>query len=276
MNIARFGVLRHQPYPNRSEHINIGLVVFAHDGPRVHMARNLRKLKAFDPQANIESTRGQETALADLVKGMSEASAHSLLKNFGAWRLSDDLGFFSYRDQDEYDQWIDRMLVSTVEPRLKGKVVDRPVKSKLSVDLKKTFDRLGWLGRKTEDIYQDKIVAHYPVSIVDDVYAEFALRNGKLNIIETVDFRTISNVSAKRQETQSKALIFNLADTLEVKSGTNNTVIVAAANYEEIRPMTNLLSRYANVVSWESQLDMDEFFKNAAKAIHKPMLEIPL
>jgi hypothetical protein len=276
MNTARFGILRHQPYPNRSEHINIGLVVFAKEGIRVHMAHNLKKLKAFDPSADIDATREQESSIVSLVKGMSENDAHILLQNFGTWRLSDKLGFFDYRDADEYDYWIDKLLTSTVEPREKGKTLDRPIKSKLSIDLRKTLDKLGWLGKQPSDIKKNKIVPRYPVSTEDGVYAELAMENGKLHIIETVDFRHITNLNAKRQETQSKALIFDFADMLQEDKGTNNIVIVAAADYNEVKPLTNLLRRYAHVAQWESQTEMNEFFRVAADAIHQPMLEIPM
>lgn len=275
MKTAKFGVLRYQPYPNRTEHINIGIVTFSDDGLRVHLAKNLRKLKSFDPQADLLAMRDQESEIPKLFKDMTNEQAHVLLQNFGAWRIPTELGFFSYSNEEDYFLWVDRMLESTSEPRNKSRSIDRPIKSKLSIDLKNTFNGLGWIGKKTSDINHDKIVTHYPVSIDDDVYAEFALKNGKLNIIETVDFRHISNITNKRQETQSKALIFNLAEMLEQEKGTNNIVIVAANDYKDVKPMMNLLGRYATIKAWDSQSDMDGFFSHVAKALHKPMLEMP-
>lgn len=274
MSIAKYGVLRHQPYANRSEHLNIGIVAFLDDGRvRAHMGGNLRKLKAFDPSASLETVRDWETSLPAQVTGMSQTEAHRYLMHFGAWRLSETLGQFFFDSEERYLSQVKLVLDSLVEPSHPRRV-ERPPKSRLFIDLKNAFSTHDWLGSRTDDIKNHKIVTRFPISAQDDVYAEFALRNGKLHITETIDFR-VATPSAKRQEAQAKAMVFNLATILEENSGVNSYIVTAASNYDEARQSIHLLSRFATVLAWESKVDMDNYMDLMARATGSPMLALP-
>jgi len=274
MNIARYGVLRHQPYPNRSEHLNIGLAVFMPDGSlRIHMAANLRKLKAFDPHADIDTLRGWERDLPAMLAHQSTEVMRHTLGHFGTLRLSETLGELAYHDEHSYTQRIAQSLESLTEPRTKPSVAREP-QSRLFIDIKRSFEALGWLSANPTDIAKHKIIPRYPIAKDEGVTAEFALRNGKLHVIETLDFR-VSTAAAKNLEARSKALVFDLAHDIEGVP-IMSYVVIAGGQMDEAKSAIKLMQRYAeNVCHWEDKGDMDGLINTLSTAIGQSPLRIP-
>lgn len=101
--VAQYGVISHYPQRNRTEHVNIGIVVFLADKTmRVHFAQDLKKLRCVDPSVNLETVRSWETGLPRILSGQTVEESISFLQHFGQWRLSSTMGHFSYRNEDEY------------------------------------------------------------------------------------------------------------------------------------------------------------------------------
>ncbi|WP_322629952.1 DUF3037 domain-containing protein [Halothiobacillus sp.] len=115
-NIVEYGVIRHQPYPNSTEYLNIGIITFLPTGEiRTHFAANLRRLVAFDPQADIDIIRRWEVGLPEFLAGLSKDEAIRLLAHFGTWRISEKLGRFVYTDEHEYTERVNGALSSLVD-----------------------------------------------------------------------------------------------------------------------------------------------------------------
>ena len=107
----------------------------------------------------------------------------------------------------------------------------------------------------------------------EDLSAEFAMKNGHLHLVETVDFRS-GVASAKRMEARGKALVFDAAKEQDIQ--TQCTVVVAAQDYAEIKASMNLLNRYADRVAvYESATDMQSLLNDWARAMNRPMLAMP-
>lgn len=266
-------LVNYHPYPARAEHCTVGALVFAQDGKaRVHLAHNLKKVKALDPQANLESLRDSLNALT---KELNEK--HGAWEAFKAGvaglRFSSSAGFFAYTNPEEYERQVQWLLQTAAEPRSAlARKMHQP-KSRLFVELKSTFKNYGWLGEKAEDIEDHKVVTHYPVVADEDLSAEFAMKNGFLHLVETVDFRA-GVVSAKRMEARGKALVFDAAK--EQDDQTQCTVVVAAQDYADIKASMNLLNRYADRVAvYESATDMQSLLNDWARAMKRPMLAMP-
>lgn len=268
MNLARYGVLSHYPHPNRTEHVCIGIVVFRHDGEvRAHFGDDLRKLRAIDPCANLEKVRAWERELPDVVKGMPLETAHRFLQHFGTWRLSETLGVFRYDAEAQYQVRVQNALLSLVAPAVRP-ITQREPKSRLHVDLKQTFRGKGWLG---SDIDAHLIVPRYPIG--PEVSAEFALKNGRLHVIETLDLRT-ANTSQKRIEAQAKALAFHMATRVDEHAA--RYAVMAGMTSPIANGARDLLAEYADrVYSWESPGDMGSFFSTLSQAIGRPEIPLP-
>jgi hypothetical protein len=75
-------------------------------------------------------------------------------------------------------------------------------------------------------------------------------------------------------EARGKALVFDVAK--EQSKTTACTVIVAAADYTEIKGSMNMLGRYSDRVAfYDSTEDMQSLFSDWAKAMNRPMLPLP-
>jgi len=266
-------LVNYQPYPARAEHCTVGAMVFAQDGQvRVHLAHNLKKVKALDPQANLESLRESLNALVKEINDKPGAW-NALKSGVAGLQFSPNAGFFAYASPDEYERQVQWLVQTAAEPRsAQPRRVYQP-KSRLFVELKSTFKNYGWLGDKAEDIEDHKVVTHYPVLADEDLSAEFAMKNGRLHLVETVDFRA-GAASAKRMEARGKALVFDAAKEQDIQ--TQCTVVVAAQDYVDIKASMNLLNRYADRVAvYESAIDMQSLLNDWARAMNRPMLLMP-
>lgn len=266
-------IIHYQPYPARAEHCSVGALVFNNEGKvRAHLASNLRKLKALDPQTSVDTLHDSLNWLVAEINKHSSAWA-AFQHGFSSLRFSKEAGYFQYETDAEYDKHVKWLLSVSAEPRSATPGEIRKPKSRLFIELKNTFKAFGWLGDSANDINNHQVVTNYPVSLEEDLSAEFAMRNGILHLAETVDFRAgISSV--KRMEARGKALVFDSAK--EQSSSTACTVIVAAADYAEIKGSMKMLGRYADrVASYDSAHDMQSLFSDWAKAMKRPMLPLP-
>lgn len=267
--IAQYGVLSHYPAPNRTEHVHIGIVVFLPSGHvRLHLGQDLKKMTAIDPQTSIEATRSWEETLPTMLHGMELDKARQFLSGFGQWALGNNLGRFSYRTDDEYLQRVQGALSNLVAAPSK-KTRERGDATRLHADLKNTFANKGWLGK---DIGNHEIVERYPLGPMTT--AEFALRNGVLHVIETLDLRT-SKPSVKRHDARSKALTLDMAKRQESDSA--RYAVVAGIDSPILKDAQDLLSQYSDeVYTWESASDMEKLMRRLGAATGKPFIPMPM
>lgn len=266
--IAQYGVLSHYPAPNRTEHVSIGLVVFLADGSvRVHLGQDLKKLRAVDPQVDLAKVRSWEAGLPKLISGMGTDKATAFVRNMGQWSLSSELGRFAYADEAEYLARVANALQSLVAAPSRA-TRERGDVSRLHVDLKSAFNAKGWLGK---DIENHEIVERHPIGPMTT--AEFALMNGRLHVIESLDLRT-SNASAKRNDARAKALTLDMA-----RKAANNPAryaILAGIDSPLMGDAKALMADYSEYVfTWENPSDMNELMHILGKATGKPGLQLP-
>ena len=268
MKIAQYGVLSHFPHLNRTEHVHIGIVAFLPEGSvRVHFGEDLKKLKAIDPSIKLDIVRSWEDALPRVLSGLSTERATSFLRNFGNWHLSSQLGRFSFSNEDEYHDRVISALQSLVT--VTGKV-ERDVRerSKLHRDLKNVFVRKGWLGKDVKK----EIVERYPLGPMTT--AEFAMRNGVLHVIETLDLRT-SHPWQRRNDARSKALAFDMARRME--STSSRYAVLSGIGTPLFRDAKALLNDYCQyVINWDDGLEMDGLMEVLGKATGKPGMKLPV
>jgi hypothetical protein len=267
--LAQYGVLSHYPQPNRTEHANIGIVVFLADGSvRVHFGQDLRKLRAMDPQTNLEVVRSWENGLPKMLAGQTTEQAAAFLRQFGQWKLSATLGKFSYADEDSYLARVTQALHSLVSAPLSERR-ERTEVSRLHLDLKTAFGAKGWLGR---NIANHEIVERYPIGPMTT--AEFALQNGRLHVIESLDLRT-SNPSAKRNDARAKALTLDMAR--KASKDAARYAILAGIDSPMLPEAKDLMHSYSeHVFTWENPAEMAQLMALLGKATGKPGMPMPL
>lgn len=266
--IAHYGVLAHYPQPNRTEHANIGIVVFLADGSvRVHFGQDLKKLRAMDPQTNLEAVRSWESGLPKMLAGQTVEQATAFLRHFGQWKLSSTLGKFAYTDEESYLARVTNALHSLVSAP-KSERRERSDASRLHMDLKAAFGAKGWLGR---NIDKHEIVERHPIGPMTT--AEFALQNGRLHVIESLDLRT-SNPSAKRHDARSKALTLDMARKASKTAA--RYAVLAGIDSPMLKEAQALMEDYSErVFTWENPTNMNQLMDMLGRATGKPGMPIP-
>lgn len=266
-----FSLLRYQPDMQRQEVVNVGVVVFAASGPLVSLATNQGKLLALDPNFRITRLYSQGERLQKALRSLWEEnpSTDELVRMFGAGgSLSlSSTGMLDARGRS----------VESIVKELQHDLVLAPVRtrtrerqpSRLHTELRQLFKQGGILGSKPDDISRHLVVPNFPIDPEIGLFAEFALRNGKLHVTETIDFRT-STLSAKKQEAQAKTLI--LVEALERLGATDlrRYVVVTGAS-SQVQASMNLLERYSDdFVVRESAQDWQRYVDLIHNAARQP------
>lgn len=279
MNQAQFCTVSLQPYPNRTEHVNIGIVVWKHTGEiRLHLINRLNKVKCFAPNADLGRLREWEDGLHVFLRKLEiigQQNQYDSIQQITGLRLSENFGFISYETDLQYAEKVTMMLNSLAEPESRKRQQREPT-SRLNKQLKHAFTASSWIGSKQSDINKKLIVPRFRLFPGEDATAEFALKNDRLSVIETFDFRTNFD-SNKRNEARAKALIYDLAYQVEEKTINGYAVIAGTIENNSTTPTVNLLKRYADqVLLFEDQSDMNFLMKSISEATGKPMLELPI
>lgn len=278
---ASYSVVKLQPYSGRSEHINIGVVVWSdtEEFPRLHLLSNLKKVVSFYPKANIEKLRRWEHSLPDLMSDfglLTKEKQLNFLHNFGTLSASLEQGFFSFTNNSDYMRHIDIALDMVAEPCEKQSIMRESV-SRLFIDLKLQFSLHGWLGKQASDIEKRLIVPRYTLPTEEQLVAEFAIKNSAFHIVETLDIR--SGISAnKRMEAQGKSFLMHIAKTMERNDSlrTSTYTIMAGANQDEkSKQIHAIVNRYSdNLIEWEDKQSIESFMGLMAKATNSQMLNL--
>lgn len=273
MTISKFWVISYQPNLIRTEHLHIGVVALKGEEYVVRLASNLKKLRAFDPRITMKAIRDQETSLGTFIKKMGGVDVAQSIGLLGSWQFTDETGEFQYHEDSEssFNEGVQWALRTTCEPIAARPEIDRAPKSRLYLDLKESFKVSGLLG---QNINEHKLVPRHALKVEEDLYADFALKNSVMHYIETVDFRSVSNLSAKRTEAQSKALVLSVAHSEDATA--ISYAVIAGAENEQARSSVKLLERFSDeLYVYESSSDMNRFIEKMHQFTGVPQLSFP-
>jgi hypothetical protein len=241
-----FSLVRYQPDMSRQEIVNVGVALFTASGTHVSFASNQGKLLALDPNLRLEQffNRAQQLQLA--LRSLSDAgvSVEEQIQMFaeGPGLSLSPTGMINAMGQ-EPGALLEELLRDLVTAPAKRRQRNSQV-SRLHTELRQVFRQAHILGSKHGDINKHLVVPNFPIDPDVGLFAEFALRNGRLHITETVDFRLSSN-SAKRQEAQAKTLL--LIQALEsVGSQQLKRYVVVTGASAQVQASMNLLERHAD------------------------------
>lgn len=270
-----YTVLRLVPDASRGERINIGIAVYRPDSTvDLHITPHLNKVRALGGAIDLNYLRQLPASTAPMLNKLQDRALQKhFLENFlGMVKADSALGGFAASSVSEYSARIKLVLDSLVTPMAAPSGARS--RSKLHFQLKSWFDGAKLLGSQAEDVYRHKIVTRYPISATDQLYAEFAMKNGVFHVIETLDFRGVKNPrpASKFKEATMKAIVMDQAsDTLG--SDTRKYAVVAANDYQQLGSAINILGKYSDdVLHFESTEDMNYLIKKIAEATHRQEL----
>jgi len=272
MNSVPFVFLRARPDDIRGESLNVGMVVFLDEGPRVYVDAPIHRMRSLHPDLGLidyEKWAAElETALPQI--GNRQSQLLWLQKGLGAISADEELGHIAVDSIEEIIPGIESLLERYVHVPERT-VVPSPRSSKpgskLHVQLRSWFRSTRVYSSKISDLSKGRVVPGYPIDVSDDLYADFALKNGAIHIIETLDLRGIERVTkGVRGEAGLTAIVLDQARrNLSVDS--KRIAVTAADDYSLVKSVVHLVGRYADdVIALESSADrqrLSEFIGNS-------------
>lgn len=244
-----YAVLRLTPDPTRGERVNIGIAVFLPDRVDVRLAPSLLKVRALD--GRVELDRLYE--LPGLVEKWTAAdqtteARHQALLALGLVE-STQRGWFRPGPDANYESQIARLMATMVTPPARPRRRDLG-STRLEKALKQHFARRQLLGQEIEDIDRHRIIHRYPVALDENLYADFAIKNGAWHVTATLDLRAKPETIRTEKFKQAAVKAVTLDRAARRLPGCTPLVVYAAepAAIELTQHHLNLLSEYAERV----------------------------
>lgn len=257
-------LIQYQPYEHRNECCAVGLFVFSSNKKvSVVTASNLKKVKAIDPSCDLTALReGLERIALELQESPEAIAIYE--QGFNGIKLAKSDGFISHQNQEEFDTAVQWALKTSVEPRVAYAKRDRQVVSRLYLEVKKVFNDFGWLAKPSESIADHKIIPRFSLSADEGLTVDFALKNGVMNCLQTIDYR--HNTSAKKTEAQAKLL--TLGYSHQLYEGAKAYAVIAGSSEPEAKSGLKLAERTVDdFFIHESSEDMARLMDRISSAI---------
>lgn len=269
--LARTRLVVFRPYRHRAEQCTVGILAVLPDGTaQAFPGAQLRKVRALDPSMSIEHLREGLNAIAQEVTKYPEAiKLHE--EGIGAISLSKEEGFVTFDDADRSSleaaiQW---SLAVAVEPQKATKQRERASISRLFVEVKSAFSVYGWMAEPGDTLEAHKIIPRFNLSEAEGLMVDFALQNGSLNCIQTIDYRNTHE--HKRVEASAKLLTLGYASSF---GKATKYSIIAGADSELAHQGIRLAERVSDdIFIHESSDDMGRLFNRISEAMGQPPID---
>jgi DUF3037 family protein len=263
-----YSVIRYVPNPLSEESVNIGVVVFGGGTPLFRFLRDWSRPKKFGGESTdflerfAKQLSSTQLGIFSDSGAWSEERLHSVL---GRWHNS--IQFTNPRASLHEPAALLEDVAQTFLRQSKAKEVRR--RTKLYSQVKTFFRRMKVLAKEPRDIDKHRVVTDYAIDKRTGLFAEFALKNSAVHVMETVDYRSAAPSGlAKFYETGAKSLV--LMEARE-KLGKNTKGYVVYSSHPEdrstIRKYLALLEAHADhLFNYDSKKDLAAFGSLVSRA----------
>lgn len=268
-----FVVLRARDHV-RGESLNAGIVLFAFGRAIVGVTPDTARLKAMHPDyAALRLgawARDLEKALAEYADKLPEVSQQIALLPLLAHPFTPDpQPGFTDIDGANPEATLATLMRWQVLPQKRTLKVRREKAkraTRLAIELRQWLKHAKAFSTNIEDLSRHRVVANYPIDPSADLYADLAVMNGRLNVMEVMDLRGVEKLTASaRGEAAVKGITLD-----EAKRHANAVAVVAASDYAAAKPAIHLMSRYANeLFDLGSMSERDRFASFIATSLHR-------
>lgn len=274
----RFTMLRVRSNLLRGESVNVGIVAFVDGRLVARIDYDRARLMALDP--NLVQLPLWESLQADIERIADQVPdptvQHHMLKTLLTPIYADEqLGEMTLDDEESPADRVEALMARlVVRPRRVGRdplpARINPRGGKLNAQIRDWFKQARLYSRNMEDLSKNRVVANFPISAANDLYAEFALKNGVVHVIETLDLRGHDKINAHvHKEAAVKAIVLDQArQALEATS--QRLAVVSASDYNAMRPAIRLVELYADdVIAMASSQDRQRLADFVATSLHQ-------
>lgn len=260
-----YAIIRFVPDARRGESVNIGIAIFLDGQIDIRLTNSFAKAQALYPNLSFEGLQNLPGRINSLLsQSHSSKEQHSMLREYGPITVS-ELGSFQVSVGDQYEFQVQKLLSDFVtppraqsSPRAKTGVLKRSVSD--------VYKSAGMLGKWPDEINSHKVIQSFPVSQEENLFVDFAYKNGVFRFAEVVDLRvSLSSLSDKFKECCEKAVSL---DKAKRKFGSDTSRLVLFSVPEDynsalVDSSLNLLSDYATqLFNADSDEDIAKFHES--------------
>jgi hypothetical protein len=276
-----YTVLRAVPDPFRGDALCFGLVIWVPERALVFVDDTaVKRLAALGPNYRRWNAVETQRSLQD---ELDRLPSTELRQQWLQLFVSDPAPQYGriviFQDQGDAKSQIERHALSLLTRLVRPPAATLPAPTrvaskratKLATELRDWLKGAKAYSSKVDDIGRGKVVANYPIDPAADLYADFAVLNGKLNAIETLDLRGIEKLTPSlRGDAALKGITLDHART---KIDGKRVVVLSATDYNVARPAIQLISRYADdVLDMHDAKDRQQLADFIAGALHRDQL----
>lgn len=274
-----FHVLQIVPDRVRGEVMNVGVALVTPQGPDVRLRLLPSRLRALSPTlGRMDAQEWLDAWHAALARIDGAELRWTWLRTAMApLQVCEAVGTLHAENDADLEMQVEAVLTRMVMP-LKAErklTTPRPRRSRLNGQITAWLRQQQLYSRNMQDLTKNRVVSSYPLSLDEELFAEFALKNGVVHVMETLDLRGHdSYTKTLRNEASFKAMVLDLAeDSLPTSQ---RIAVVAADNYGDMKPAFSLLNRKAtHVVNMDSSQDRQWLADFVSEALHVTSLLPP-
>ena len=258
----------------RGEQLNAGIVLFTPEGPLVSIGRDKARLKALHPDFAALGVDGWAEGLQHALRslGQSAEQQQALLQICAHPFKVDTEHGMTMLNLDDPRETLDKLMAWLVDVpvrtlhALRAEKKKRPTRLQAEIAIWLRSAKL--LSTKVEDLSKGRVVLNYPIDPAADLYTDFALRNGELHVIETLDLRGVDRLTPTlRGDAAIKGLTLDEAgDKIKGK----RLAVFSASDYTVSKPAIWMFSRSADVVlNMHDETDRRSFADFISASLHR-------
>lgn len=194
------------PDPIRNEIVNIGVVGFCEGAVSTRFLTTFEKVKAISPSFEAPISLGDQ--YRNMLMKIPENSREDFLLNMGNAGIHfSEAARGTAKNAEDFEVCINQLFDQLVKPLPKVRPTAQSDGSRLKTQIKQQLLKSKLIGT---DINQHQVVPNFQVGQAGRLVADFAYKNGKLNIIEAVDLR-VANLGSKFKDAALAAVIVDSA-----------------------------------------------------------------
>lgn len=256
-----YAIIRFAPDERRGETVNIGVAIFIDGKIDIRFASSFAKAQALYPNLSFDGLQTLPGRINSLLANFrSTKEQHSMLREYGPITVS-ELGSFEVSVGDQYELQIQRLLNDFVIPP-RAKSSPRAKTGALKRKVSDAYKISGLLAHSASEIESHKVVAAFPIAQEENLFVDFAYKNGVYRFAEVIDLQVSRNsLTDKFKECCEKAVSL---DKAKRKFGTDSTRLVLFSAPQEYNSLVdsslNLLSDYAtHLFNADNEDDITKF-----------------
>jgi Ribonuclease G/E len=259
----KYAVLEAVPDSRKGERVNIGIIVFLPDRVDVRFRAAMPKLRAlagrgWEPDLEAIRRRWEHAPLSEPYD-----EAISVFHSEEWLRLSDSAPIFAGSEQ-EYEQRVQEILSRLVDvPKTPRRAKGTRIKTEITRELKNTE----LLASPEEGLDSRKVVKDFAIAPQEELYADFAVQNGVLHCISTLDLR---KETTKIDEAALKAIVLDKA-AKEREAKTIGIIAMDPELGDIFQPHVDLLRDYARygLYNWLVPADRVAFLHTIGDVVRR-------